>query len=134
MSVKNKTGRAVNVLLTVLVLPARILEESLHALAALPWADWVRVELNPQAGTAETRVSFRTNTPKWAIRLAYVIPEVVGTSAGVAVIVYWFVAGPIWLPATTLDWILLSLLGAQWLAVAIPSAADADQRPEGETE
>lgn len=122
--------RPLNVLLTILMLPGRILEEGLHALAALPWAEWVVVELRPDAGTAETKVRFREGTPQWAVRLAHLLPEVIGISAGVAVLVYWFVAGPIWLPATTLDWILLSLLGAQWLAVAIPSAADADQSPE----
>lgn len=133
MSARASTHRAVNVLLTLLVLPARVVEEGLHAIAALPWANWIRVEVDPQAGTASTEVGYRADTPQWAIRLGYLVPEVVGTGAGILVIVYWVVAGPIWLPATTLDWILLSLLGAQWLAVALPSAADVDQTPEGDT-
>lgn len=124
--------RLVTIFLSVLFLPGRIFEEGLHTLAALPWADVVQIELDPSAGTAHTRVDYREGTPRWAIKVAYIIPEVVGWTAGIAVIGYWLVGGDIWLPATNLDWVLLSLLGAQWLAVALPSAQDANQTAEAE--
>jgi hypothetical protein len=53
------------------------------------------------------------------------------TAAGGAVIVWWLLGGGVWWPATTLDWILLSVFGAQYLALIIPSGADADRTAEG---
>lgn len=130
MSAKNRTNHVVMVLLTVLVLPARIVEEGIHTLAALPWADVVSVRLNPRTGAAETVVQYRENTPGWAVTLAYLAPEAAAALAGMAVIVYWLLGGLVWWPATTVDWILLSLLGSQYLAVALPSAKDADRTPD----
>jgi hypothetical protein len=119
-----------NVFLSLLFLPGRIVEESLHALGAWPWAEWIRVEVDPQSGTAHTRVQYREGTPQWGISLAYLLPEAVAALSGAAVISWWALGGDVWLPATTLDWVLLSLFGAQWLAVALPSAADSDRTPE----
>lgn len=129
MSTKQRTNDTLMVLLTVVVLPARIVEEGLHALAALPWARVVSVQLNPRGGTAETVVEYHADTPQWAIRMAYLAPEAVAALAGIAVIAYWLAGGIVWWPTTMLDWLLLSLLGSQYLAVALPSAKDADQRP-----
>lgn len=122
------------IVLSVLVLPARVVEEGLHALAALPWARQVSVRLKPRAGTAETVVEYPDSTPGWAIRLAYVAPEAVASIAGVAVIAYWLTgSGGVWWPESTLDWLLLSLLGSQYLAVALPSAKDCNQTPTPES-
>jgi len=129
MSTKHRTHHVVMVLLTVLVLPARVVEEGLHALAALPWAEVVSVRLEPGGGAAETVVQYREDTPQWAIRLAYVAPEATAALAGTAVIAYWLAGGTVWWPTTTLDWVLLSALGSQYLAVALPSAKDADHSP-----
>lgn len=131
MSVRNRLDRTANVLLTLLFLPGRLLEEGLHAAGALPWAEWVRVEINPQEGTAHTRVEFQEGTPGWAVWLAYTLPEVVAVAAGMAVLAWWGLGGDIWLPDTRLDWVLLALFGAQYLALALPSAADSDRSPEG---
>lgn len=120
------------VLLTLAFLPGRLVEEGLHALAALPFAEVVSVRLNPRAGTAETVVEYREETPQWAIVAAHVLPEVVAVLAGVAVIAWWVVNGPLWWPATTLDFALLALFGAQYLALVIPTASDRDPTPEGE--
>lgn len=129
MTVKTHTTHAVMVALTVLMLPARIVEEGLHALAALPWAAVVSVRLNPRRGAAETVVQYRDGTPEWAVTLGYVAPEIVGRVAGVAVLMWWLAGGAVWWPTTTLDWILLSLLGSQYLAIALPSAKDRDRTP-----
>jgi hypothetical protein len=123
-------GTALNVVCTLLFLPGRLIEEGLHALAAVPVAEAVSVRLDPRGGTAETVVQFREDTPEWAIRAVYVLPEVAAALAGVAVIVWWALGGSVWLPATTLDWALLSLFGAQYLALVLPSAADMDHSPE----
>ena len=119
------------VTLAVLWLPARIVEEGIHAIAALPFADAISVRLRPREGTATTVVDYPATTPDWAITAAYVAPEMVAALAGIAVIGWWAVGGAMWVPASTTDWILLSLLGAQYLAIALPSAADADQTPNG---
>jgi hypothetical protein len=112
--------------LSLLFLPGRIIEEGLHALASYPWAKLLRVEIEPGTGRAVTRVQFRDATPQWAIAFAHIAPELVAALAGVGVIGWWLLGGAVWLPATTLDWVLLCLFGAQWLAIAIPSSADAD--------
>lgn len=129
MSVRSRADAVLMVALAILWLPARIVEEGIHTLAALPFADAISVELRPRDGTAKTVVEFRATTPDWAIRAAYAAPEVVAVIAGIAVIAWWALGGPVWFPSTTVDWILLSILGAQYLAIALPSAADADQTP-----
>ena len=134
MTTRQQANDALMVFLSVLILPARIVEEGIHALAALPWAEVVSVRLNPRDGSAETVVQYRTNTPRWAIRLGYLAPEATAALAGLTVIAYWLTGGHVWWPASTMDWILLSLLGSQYLAVALPSAKDADQTPVGETQ
>lgn len=127
MSARDTASRVGMLLLSLVLLPGRIVEEGLHAIGSWPWARWIRVDIDPEAGSASTRVAFRDSTPDWAITLAYALPEIVGWSAGVLVLGWWVLVGPVWWPATTLDWVLLSLLGAQWLAVALPSAADRDR-------
>jgi hypothetical protein len=130
MSLRSRADVAVAILLTLLFLPGRIVEEGLHTLASLPFAEAIRVEIDPRAGTAHTKVAFREGTPAWAIRFAYALPEIAAGIAAAVVIGYWALGGAIWLPSTTLDFVLLGLVGAQYLAIALPSAADADQTPE----
>lgn len=117
------------VIISLLWLPGRIVEESIHALAAMPWAEVVSVRFEPRVGSAKTLVQYADGTPRWAVGLAYLAPQLVAAIAAVAVIAWWIVGGPIWYPATTLDWVLLSILGAQYLAIALPSAEDADWTP-----
>jgi len=127
-----RLNRVLTVSASLLFLPGRIIEEGLHVIGAFAFAREISVHINPESGSAHTRVNFRSGTPRWAIRLAYALPEIVAAVAGIAVISYWFIGGRVWLPSTSLDWVLLSLFGAQWLAIALPSAADLDQQPEGE--
>jgi hypothetical protein len=103
-----------------LLLPSRLVEESIHAAAAIPWADEIVVRLDPRADDAETLIRYRDGTPRWAVSVAHVAPELVGWCSGVTVIAWWTIGGPVWLPATTLDWVLLWALGAQWLGLALP--------------
>jgi hypothetical protein len=110
----------VTVALTLLLLPARVIEEGAHAVVALPWAEEVFVRLNPRDDVVETVVQYPETTPQWAIQLAHVAPELIAAGSAVAVIAWWTVGGSVWLPASTLDWILLWLVGAQYLAIAMP--------------
>lgn len=126
-----KLNRFVTVLASLLFLPGRAVEEGLHVLGAFPFASDISVHIDPESGSAHTRVEFRNDTPRWAVRIAYGLPEFVAVASGVTVIGWWLVGGSIWLPATTLDWLLLSLFGAQYLAIAMPSAQDMDRRAEG---
>lgn len=130
MSVRSSADTALNLFLSILWLPGRVIEEGLHALASMPWADEISIRVRPRDGEADTLVHFADDTPQWAIRLAYILPEVVASVAGLAVITWWLLSGAVWWPTTLLDWTLLSILGAQWIAIALPSAADMDQTPE----
>jgi hypothetical protein len=125
---------ATNIALTILLLPGRIVEEGLHALVALPWADVVSVRLEPGVGAAETVVQYRAETPDWAIRATYLVPEVAAWATGVVAVGVWLLGGAVWWPATTTDWMLLGLVGAQWVAVALPSAQDHDRSPSEEVQ
>ena len=125
-----RVNRTLTVLASLLFLPGRVVEEGLHILGAFPFAETLSVHIDPERGTAHTQVEFRTGTPRWAVRLAYSLPEFAATAAGIALIGYWLVAGPVWTPSTTIDWLLLALFGSQWLAIALPSSADLDHSPE----
>lgn len=131
MTRRERLNHWVTVALTIVMLPGRIVEEGIHTLAALPFAERIAVQLDPSRGTAETVVQYRDGTPAWAITAAYLAPEVLAVAAAVAVVGYWLVGGAVWWPASTLDWVLCSVLGAQYLAIALPSAEDADRSAEG---
>jgi len=125
VSIRGRGATAYGVLWTVLLLPARLIEEGLHLLAALPFAEAVSVRLEPGVGTAETRVQYREGTPRWAVWIAHVAPEVVAAISGVAVIAWWVAGNPLPWPTTMLDWVLLWLLGVQFLAIAMPEQGGA---------
>lgn len=131
---RDRVDAVVVLFLATLWLPGRLIEEGIHALAALPYAEDVSVHVDPRKGPAKTVVRFRDEAPQWAITAAYIAPEVLATVSGIAVIVFWMAGGDVWLPSSTLDWTLLSILGAQYLAIALPSSADADQTPTEPTE
>lgn len=120
MSVRGATDTVTSLLFNLLLLPARVFEEGLHALAAYPFAEAVVVRLEPGADRAETVVEYREGTPKWAVVLAHVAPELVASVAGITVLAWWLTGGTAWWPRTTIDWALLWILGTQYLAVAAP--------------
>lgn len=120
MSVRTRADHALAVAFNLLLLPARILEEGIHALVALPFAEEVVVRLNPGDDVAETVVHYRSGTPRWVIWLAHVAPEVLAATAMLATLAYWSLGGAVWWPASTFDWVLLWLVGTQFLAIAAP--------------
>jgi len=126
MSARGRADAVVSVVLSLLFLPGRLVEEGIHALVSLACGARVAVEIDPVEGSAVTRAQFRDGTPGWAIGAAHLAPEAVAAVAGVAVIGWWLVSGAGWWPTTVLDWVLLCLLGAQYLAIAIPSSSDRD--------
>lgn len=132
MSARARTDHLVSVLFALLFLPARVVEEGIHAVAALPFAEEVIVRVNPGEDIAETVVQYREGTPQWAVTLAHVAPELAAATAGIATIAWWVAGGAVWWPATTLDWLLLWVLGAQYLAVAAPECGAARPDSTGE--
>lgn len=126
MSTRSRADAALTVLLSLLFLPGRIIEEGIHAIVSLAAGARVAVEVDPVDGSAVTRAQFRDGTPQWVVTLAHLAPELAAGAAGVAVVAWWLLGNAVWWPATVTDWVLLCLLGAQYLAIAIPSAADAD--------
>jgi len=131
MSAGRRLWTAWGVVSTLVMLPTMLLEEFLHALAALPWADEVSVHVDPRRSTAKTVVQFADGTPSWAVTLAQVAPEVVAAVAGVAVIAWWTVGGAVPVPQSTTDWLLLLVLGMQYLWLLLPEqrAGGADDAP-----
>lgn len=117
------------ILFNLLLLPSRVFEEGMHAVAALPFAEQVVVRLNPREDVAETLVEYRKETPNWAKQLAHIAPELTASVAAFTVIGFWFVNGATWWPASTLDWLLLWFLGAQFLGLVLPEEGGA---PGGE--
>lgn len=134
MSVKQRADAAVTVCLSLLFLPGRLVEEGIHALVSLAFGARVAVEIDPVNGSAVTRSEFREGTPGWAIVLAHLAPEALAAVAGVAVIAWWLLGNAVWWPVTVFDWVLLCLLGAQFLAIAIPSGADMNFGGDGRAE
>jgi len=121
MTLRELMGRAIFGLGVVIALPARIAEELTHAAAALPFAEALFIDLNPWGDGPETRVQFRDETPRWAMVLAHVAPELIAAVTG-AVVLAWWLAGPgvAWWPESTLDWALLYFVGVQYLAIWAP--------------
>ena len=124
--------RRITIALSLLWLPARVIEESLHVLGAWPWASELSVHIEPDSGAAYSRVRFRESTPRWAIRLAYVLPELLAMIAAAGLVGVWLTSGPVWWPSTNSEWLLLAVVGAQYLAIAVPSSRDIDQTGEGQ--
>ncbi len=124
MSARGRADAAANVLVTLLFLPGRLVEEAIHAVVSLACGARVAIEIDGVEGSAVTRAQFRDGTPQWAVAAAHLAPEALAALAGVAVIAWWVVAGGRWWPATTFDWVLLWWLGVQYLAIAIPTESD----------
>lgn len=131
MSTRKRADRLLTVFLGVLFAPARLVEEYIHYLASTPWAESVLIHFDAGGGSAETVVNFKDGTPDWAVTVAYAAPEIVARVAGVAVLTWWAISGAFWWPQSPLDFVLLVFLGAQYLAIALPSAADMDRTAEG---
>ena len=132
MTVRQRASIAWGVLWTLLLLPARVIEEGIHAIASIPFAERVLVSLTPGEGGVETAVQYRESTPQWAIALAHIAPEAIAGVAGAATIAWWIVGGAVWWPASTLDWILLWWLGVQYLAIAMPEQGSPFRSEESE--
>jgi len=123
-------NKSVTIALSLLWLPARVVEESIHVLGAWPWASELSVHIEPDSGEAYSRVRFRESTPRWAIKMSYNLPELLAMVAAAGLVVVWLTSGPVWWPSTNSEWVLLAVVGAQYLAIALPSSRDMDQHAE----
>lgn len=127
MSTAGRLWTAWGVVSTLVMLPTMLVEEFIHAIAALPFAEEVSVHVDPRGSTAKTVVQFGDETPPWAMSAVAIAPEVVAAVAGVAVIAWWTVGGVVPVPESTTDWVLLFVLGVQYLWLLLP-----EQRARGE--
>lgn len=62
--------------------PSALLHEATHVLPLLPWLESVDVDLR---SNAQVRCDVQPGTPAWAIRLAAILPTVIGTLVAAAV-------------------------------------------------
>jgi len=121
MSARETADRLFTAVLAVVLFPARLVEEATHVIAAWPFAEAVSVDLNPWGDVAETQVEFPESTPRWAITLAHVAPELLAAATGAVVLAWWLVGpGAGWWPDSTVDWALLCFVGVQYLAIWVP--------------
>jgi len=126
VSVRRRAWTLWGIVSTLVMLPTMLVEEAIHALAALPFADEVSVHINPRSSTAKTVVRYAEGTPRWAVVAAQVAPEVLAGVAGVAVIAWWTVGGALPVPSSTVDWCLLLFLGVQYLWLILPEQRRGD--------
>lgn len=109
-----------------LVLPARLLHELLHAVTALPWARRVQVDILPQRGDAVARVAWRGDPHQAIVAFSALAPLLAGLiAAGAAVGV--LVTGSVDAPETVTGLATLSIIAVYIALVAQPSAADIQQ-------
>ncbi|WP_224332870.1 hypothetical protein [Haloprofundus halobius] len=106
-----------------LLTPAVPLHELTHALVALPWASNVETDL--QRGDAEVRITWRDETPLWAVYLAHLAPMLVGL--GLVLVAVATIGVP---SASSLEGLgiheagLLLILACNWAIYSFPSYED----------
>lgn len=126
MSARRRLWTAWGIVSTLVMLPTMLLEELIHALAALPFAEELSVHVDPRGSTAKTVVRYAEGTPNWAVTAVAVAPEVVAGLTGVVVIAWWTIGGTLPVPQSTVDWCLMLFLGVQYLWLILP-----EQRAKG---
>jgi hypothetical protein len=120
-------------LVVLLVLPARLAHELLHAITALPWARRVQLDILPQRGDAVARVAWRGDPHQAIVALSALAPLLAGlVAAGAAVGV--LVTGGVTAPGTVTDLALLAIAAVYIALIAQPSAADIQQARGGSDE
>jgi hypothetical protein len=122
--------RALYRAVVLLVLPARLAHELLHAAVALPWARRVQLDILPQRGDAVARVAWRGDPSRLVVALSALAPLLAGLiAAGAAAGMLLSGAA---LPTTVTETALLAIAAAYIALVAQPSAADIDQARGGD--
>lgn len=96
--------------LTLLVaLPATLAHELLHAAAALPWAQQVRVDIHPRSGVASARVKWAGDVSQWVVAFSALAPAVAGLLALWAAL--WSGVFGVLPPGSTTEFGLLAVVG-----------------------
>lgn len=116
--------RFVNGLSNALTWPATVAHEATHLAAGWPWIQRVEgYNLHPLRSHAWVSVSFRSETPGWAIVIAGVAPTLLGVVFAAAFAMTVLVTGGE-LPAGGREPLLWLLVGAYWLIYTTPSRGD----------
>jgi hypothetical protein len=104
------------------MLPATLLHELTHVLAALPAAREVQLRLRPGDG-ADAVIHYREGTPRWLLRAAELSPFIIGLTGGVIAAGWWVTVGtPI--PSTLEGQVGVLYVCYSWALYAVLSSGD----------
>lgn len=104
---------------SLILLPSRVIEESVHAAVCWPWADALFVWVTPEDGSAGVEATGDLpDRVRWTAARA---PTIVGLASFAAFVAVWVVG---FRPANPSQWTAVSL-AALWMGrVMLPSAGD----------
>lgn len=100
------------------LLPAILAHESLHAAAALPWARRVQIEIVPAEALAVHRVEWSEDVGRIVRTIAALAPLLAGLVAAVAAA--WL--GLLGVPRSSSQMALLAIAAVYWMAVCVSPA------------
>jgi hypothetical protein len=113
---------------TLLFLPSKLVEETLHALAAWPWADRLAVVVEPATGDAHVQADV-DGAPRWALALIRFAPTIAGVVLGAAAIAA--VASGV-RPASFGDLVGALFASIWWAALVHPDPPHPPDPPQGD--
>lgn len=100
--------------------PATLAHELTHMFAALPWAKESAVIVDDR-GPAHY-VTWRDETPRWAIWIASLAPTLLGSLVGVVGLARLAMTPP----STLNEWALAAAIAGYWIIYVAPSGDDLD--------
>jgi len=112
-------------LLRLPLLPAQLLHEVAHVLAAAPWSQHSEVVVGPADSRAamETIVEFEDDAPRLAIAWTYLAPAITGL-VGALIGGYALMVGAVDAPRSVLELLLWSAMTMAWAIYTRPSRSD----------
>jgi len=114
---------AVRLFATLALLPSKLAEEAVHAVAALPWAARMGILVEPRSGVASVQIEWLDEPPRWGLIMTHLAPAILGSAIGVGVLAWWALEGFV-MPATWTDWALLSVVATWWALFTVPGSED----------
>lgn len=114
-------ARALSAVSALVTLPAVLAHEATHAALTAPHADTWTMHVS-LGGAAVIVEDWDVDAPRWGIVLAHLGPMLAGLLLGVAALAYIGLSG--YDPATTYDWLKVSILAIWWGIYTAPSGGD----------
>lgn len=131
MSTRTHATRLAWRVLVLLILPARLAHELLHAVAALPWARRIQLDILPRRGDAHARVAWSGDPHQAVVALSALAPLLAGCIAAGAAL-GMLLAGVS--PDGVTETALLAIAATYIALIAQPSRADLRQARGGDDE